>query len=103
MLVYSIIMFAVAALFLGLGVAVYQGNTKLIHDYHQTKVKETERKAYGKAFAKGMFAICATLFISGLIALMDILGVSLIVLLMGLIVSVVMLAKVQRKYNGGLF
>ena len=103
MLVYSIIMFAVAALFLGLGVAVYQGNTKLIHDYHQTKVKETERKAYGKAFAKGMFAICATLFISGLIALMDILGVSLIALLAGLIVSIVILAKVQRTYNGGLF
>ena len=103
MLVYSIIMFAVAALFLGLGVAVYKGNTKLIHDYHQTKVKEPERKAYGKAFAKGMFAICATLLISGLIALMDILGISLITLFAGLIVSVVMLAKVQRKYNGGLF
>lgn len=103
MLVYSIIMFAVAALFLGLGIAVYQGNTKLIHDYHQTKVKETERKAYGRAFAKGMFAICATLFISGVIALMDIVSASLMILVAGLIVSIVILAKVQRTYNGGLF
>ena len=103
MLVYSMILFAVAVLFLALALLVYRGNTKLIHDYHQTKVKETERQAYGRAFAIGLFVLCATLFLSGVIALMDIVGVSLVALVAGLIVSVVMLAKVQRKYNGGLF
>lgn len=103
MTVYSIIMFIIAALFLALGIAVYRGNTKLIHDYHQTNVKETDRRAYGKAFAAGMFAICATLLLSGMMALIGQKIVSLTVLFLGLIVSIVILAKVQKKYNGGIF
>lgn len=34
MIAYSIIMFVIAGLFLILGIAIYKGNTKLIHDYH---------------------------------------------------------------------
>ena len=107
MIAYSIIMFVVAVLFFALGIAIYKGNTELIHDYHQKNVKESERMEYGRAFAKGMFAICATLLISGIIALFGketpIAAVSLIVLFAGLIASFVVLVKVQKKYNGGLF
>ena len=107
MIVYSIVMFAAAALLLVLGIAIYKGNTKLIHDYHQTRVKESERLEYGRAFAKGMFTLSATLFISGIIALFGeehaiVIG-SVLVLVPGFIVSFVILAKVQKKYNGGFF
>ena len=105
MIAYSIIMFVIAAFFLIVGIAIYKGNTKLIHDYHQTHVKESERKEYGRAFSKGMFAICTTLIISGMIALFGkdgaVVTASLMVLFAGLIVSIVILAKVQKKYNGG--
>ncbi len=105
MIAYSILMFVIAAFFLIVGIAIYKGNTKLIHDYHQTHIKESERQEYGRAFAKGMFTICATLIISGIIALFGeegtIIAASLIVLFAGLIVSFVILAKVQKKYNGG--
>ena len=105
MIAYSIFMFAIAVLFLMFGIAIYKGNTKLIHDYHQTHVKESERQEYGRAFAKGMFAICATLTISGIVALFGeegaLVAASLIVLFAGLIVSFIILAKVQRKYNSG--
>lgn len=57
MMVLSIILFAGAILFLALGIAIYQGNTKLIHDYHQRNVKESERQEYAMSFAKGVFAI----------------------------------------------
>ena len=50
MLVYSIIMFLVAALFTVFGISIYKGKTDLIHDYHQTKV--TDKSAYGKDFGK---------------------------------------------------
>ena len=103
MIAYSVILFGIAILILALGISVYRGNTKLIHDYHQTNIKESQRQEYGRAFAKGMFAICATLFISGMIALFGVIAVSLIVLGAGLAVSVVVLVKVQKKYNGGLF
>ena len=105
MIAYSIFMFTIAVLSLMFGIAIYKGNTKLIHDYHQTHVKESERQEYGRAFAKGMFAICATLTISGIVALFGeegaLVAASLIVLFAGLIVSFIILAKVQRKYNGG--
>lgn len=104
---YSIMMFVVAILFLAVGIAIYKGNTELIHDYHQTNIKESVREEYGRDFAKGMFAICATLLISGIISLFGkeglIVAASLIVLCVGLIVSIMILVKVQKKYNGGLF
>ena len=107
MIAYSILMFAIAVLFLVFGIAIYKGNTKLIHDYHQTHIKESERQEYGRAFSKGMFAICATLIISGIVALFGeenaIIAASLTVLIAGLIVSFTILARVQKKYNGGFF
>ena len=103
MIAYSVILFGIAILILALGISVYRGNTKLIHDYHQRNIKESQRQEYGRAFAKGMFAICATLLISGVIALFGNVAAFGIALTAGLIVSVVVLVKVQKKYNGGLF
>lgn len=107
MIAYSIIMFLAAILFLPIGAAIYRGNTKLIHDYHQTNINESERQEYGRAFAKGVFAIGLTLLLSGVIALFWKAGsaaaASVIVLLAGLTVSMIVLIKVQRKYNSELF
>ena len=107
MIVYSMILFLAAVLFLVFGIALYRGNTKLIHDYHQTNVKGSQRREYGRAFAKGMFTICGTLLISGVIALFGkegpVAAASCIVLAAGLIISIMILVKVQKKYNGGLF
>ena len=44
MIIYSVLMFAVAVLLLGLAAAIYQGNTNLIHAYHQTHIKESDKK-----------------------------------------------------------
>ena len=107
MIVYSIMLFLIAILIFAMGVLVYRGNTRLIHDYHQTKIKESEQQEYGRAFAKGMFSACVTFLISGIIALFgkrgSVTAISCLVLAAGLIVSLVILIKVQKKYNGGLF
>lgn len=105
LIVYASIMLLAAILFLVLGIAIYKGNTKLIHDYHQTHIKESERLDYGRAFAKGMFVICAALFISGIMAFFGAgaLAASLMVLTAGTIVSIIMLVRVQKKFNGGVF
>lgn len=102
----SIILFAGAVLFFALGIALYRGNAKLIHDYHQKNVKESEKRAYARAMSKGLFSICATLLLSGVIAWRSKDGAvlaSVAVLLAGLFVSVVILVRAQNKYNGGLF
>ncbi len=104
---YSIILLAAALLFLAVGIAIYRGNAKLIHDYHQENIKESDKPEYCRAFAKGMFVLAATLFISGIIPLVgkegSFLIASPIILVSGLIVSIIIIVKVQKKYNGGLF
>ena len=102
MLAYSIIMFLIAALFTGVGIAIYRGKTDLIHDYHQTKV--TDKAAYGKAFGKAMLVIATVLLLSGIIGLFEnmiILAVAILVI--GLVIGIGGIVAVQRKYNKGVF
>lgn len=105
MMLYSLLMFAAAVLFLVLAVAVYRGNTNLIHAYHQTHIKEADKKDYGKSFSKGLFVLAASLTISGIIALFGantpVAVISISVLFLGLIIAFIAIAKVQKKYNGG--
>ena len=105
MLLYSIIMFLVAVPFCWMSVAIYKGKTDLIHDYHQTKV--TDKSAYGKAFGKAMFVVTAALFFSGAVNLLGnsetIAKISVAVLFIGLIIGIVCIIAVQKKYNNGIF
>ena len=102
MLAYSITMFFVAVIFVGMGIAIYRGKTDLIHDYHQTKV--TDKSAYGKAFGKAMFVIAAALLLSGIIGLFDSFAmIAVAVLIAGLAVGIGCIVAVQRKYNKGVF
>ena len=102
MLAYSIVMFLVAMILMGMGIAIYRGKTDLIHDYHQTKV--ADKAAYGKAFGKAMFVIATALLLSGIIGLFDTLIILAdAVLIIGLVIGIVCIVAVQRKYNKGVF
>jgi len=99
---YSIIMFLVAAIFTVLSIAIYKGKTDLIHDYHQTKVKD--KAAYGKAFGKAMFVITAAILLSGIIGLLDKFALfAVAVLIIGLIIALACIAAGQKKVNNGIF
>ncbi len=102
MLVYSIIMFLVAALFTVLGIAIYKGKTDLIHDYHQTKV--TDKSAYGKAFGKAMLLIATVMLLSGIIGLFEkLLILAVAILIIGFVLGIGCIVAVQKKYNKGVF
>ena len=102
MLLYSIIMFLVAVLFTVLGIAIYNGKTDLIHDYHQTKV--TNKSAYGKAFGKAMLVIATVMLLSGIIGLFKNLHIlAVAILIIGLVVGIGCIVAVQKKYNKGVF
>ena len=102
MLVYSIIMFLVSALFTVLGIAIYKGKTDFIHDYHQTKV--TDKSAYGKAFGKAMLLIAAVMLLSGIIGLFENLVMLAVgMLIIGLVIGIGCIIAVQKKYNKGVF
>ena len=102
MLVYSIIMFLVSALFKVLGFAIYKGKTDLIHDYHQTKV--TDKSAYGKAFGKAMLLIATVMLLSGIIGLFEkLLILAVAILIIGFVLGIGCIVAVQKKYNKGVF
>lgn len=105
MLIYSIIMFSAAVLFISLSVAIYKGKTDLIHSYHQTKV--TDKAAYGKAFGKSLFVMAASLLVSGIIGLLgdsDIIAIiAVAVLIIGLGIGIGCIVAVQQKHNKGIF
>jgi len=102
MVMYSIILFLTAALFTVLGIAIYKGKTDLIHDYHQTRV--TDKAAYGKAFGKAMLVIAAVMLLSGIIGMFEnLIILSVVVLIIGLVIGMGGIVAVQKKYNKGVF
>jgi len=103
----AIIMLLIAIIFWIMGIQIYRGKTDLIHDYHQTRVKD--KINYGKAMGKAIIGIGTVIFISGLIALVpnlseDTMISSLLsVFCVGFIICMIWIYKIQKKYNGGVF
>lgn len=101
MIVYAVIMFVMAAIVIAVGGIVYSGKTELIHDYHLARVKD--KKAYGRAMGKALALIGIPLIITGVIALFTASALPTLVLIAGLILFLIPLFIVQKKYNGGAF
>ena len=105
MFLYSCILLPVAILFIILSVAIYNGKTQLIHDYHQTNVKD--KGAYGKAFGKALGVMSLGMLLSGIIGLLGddnlIALLSVAVLFVGIFAGLFCIYKVQKKYNNGIF
>ncbi|MBE6115396.1 MAG: hypothetical protein E7187_01040 [Erysipelotrichaceae bacterium] len=104
MIIYSIILFAVALLTALISISIYRGNTDLIINYHQSRVRLQDKKQYGRDFAKGLFCFCLTFLLSGLAALLsNSLKLADIILFAGIILSIIILVIVQKRYNRGIF
>ena len=101
MILYAVIMLAAACSFFLLGRAVYGGNTSLIHDYHQKKVKD--KAAYGKAMGKALLLMGLSMAASGIAALFTEGFAPVALLLAGLLMGILQLVRVQKKYNNGVF
>ncbi len=105
MTLYSCILLPVAVIFAVMSFQIYKGKTELIHDYHQTNVKD--KAAYGKGFGKALGVMSVGIFSSGIIGLFGddkiTAMVAVIVLFAGLFVGLFCIYKVQKKYNSGIF
>lgn len=103
MVAYSALMFIVAVIFIVFAIAVYRGNTNLIHSYHQEKVQD--KVMYGKAFGKAMFVMALAPLISGIIGLLgnSLAIIAALVLIAGFVLGISCILVVQKKYNKGIF
>lgn len=105
--IYVIILFITSIFLFVLSALIKQGNTRLIHDYHQTRVREDQRMNYAKDFSKGVLGIGVSLFASAALYLLNeshfMIEFSVGVMVIGMIISTILLIRVQKKYNGGIF
>ena len=105
MIIYSVIMFVVAAALIVFGVLIAKGNANLINCYREERVKDKD--LYCKKVSQALFILASTLVCSGIIALLgeadSIVLLGLGVLVVGMLFGVVQLFRVQKKYGGGVF
>ena len=105
MIPYAITLFLLSVAFMVVSILIYRGRTDLIHDYHQTKVKD--QAAYGRAFGKAFSLFGITMAVSAIVSLLGepaqtaVPAVALLIL--GLILSTARILAVQKKFNEGLF
>lgn len=103
MIIYSIILIAAAIVLALIAVRIYRGRTDLIINYHQSRVKPEEKLLYARDFSKGIFCLSGTLLIAGITILITKILIADIFLVVGIIISIVILVRVQDKYNKGVF
>lgn len=105
MIVYSIIMFSVAIVFVVFAILISIGKTNLINCYHADRV--TDKPAYCKKFSQSLWLLAAALVASGVVGLFgktDAIALSALgVLIVGVIGGLCRLFYVQKKYGGGVF
>ena len=65
MKIYFAIMSSAAVLFFIIAIKIYRGNLELIHDYHMTKINDSDRHKYGKAFSIALIKSFACGILSG--------------------------------------
>ena len=86
-----------------MGFFIGRGNLGLIHDYHTRNVKECDRLAYGKLFAKGLFAVAGSNLLGALGIYLGFPWILGVMLATGGILGLYIINKAQKRYNGGWF
>lgn len=105
MIIYSVFMFVVAAVFVVFGILIFNGHTNLINCYHEERVKD--KPLYCRKFAHSLYLFAAALTCSGIVGLFgetDSIALSSVaILIVGIIIGFVRLFSVQKKFGGGIF
>lgn len=105
MIVYSVIMFVAAAIFSVFAILITKGKASLINCYREERVKDTA--TYCVKIGQSLFIIAAAMLVSGVISLFSeeksVVLSALGVLIVGIVIGMVRLFQVQKKYGGGIF
>lgn len=103
-IIFVIIMLGLSALFFYLGFMLWKKEKiNIMHDYHYTKVKDEDRKAYTGIMGKAMIVIGIGMAISGIIGAFIDSAKSGIPFGIAFILGICMMIYGQIKYNKGIF
>ncbi len=93
-----------------IGISQTRGNLSMLHSYHRKRVKEADKKPFGKLVGLGSIIIGSGIIIAGVLSfiaktfalrVLDI--VSLIVIGLSLIAGLIIIFYAMIKYNKGIF
>jgi len=102
-LVFAVSFYIVGALLLAAGIAVYKGKTAIIQNYHRKNV--TDNKNYGIAMGKAISAMGLSAFVTATLSFLGdaFLMVGTVLFLVVMVVMMVIVYFIQKKYNGSMF
>ena len=107
MIIYGIIVFAVSIPFLAIAVLVMLGKANLIHSYHQENVKDQDKKKFSLLIGIALLIASLGMMVSSIMALVLKESISpyiyLVILGVSLLISIVFILIVIKKYNGKIF
>lgn len=75
----------------------------LIHSYHYTNVKEDDKLAYTDKIGKAIIIIGMGIFLTGIINWITFSFWGLFVFAISFLWGMILVLKVQKKFNGGIF
>ena len=103
-IIVIVILGAIALLFLWLGYLIWiKEKINLIHAYHYTKVKETDKKVYTSIMGKAMIVMGIGMMLSDILFVIMRTEKCIVVFVILLIVGLIMMTYAQIKYNRGIF
>ena len=109
-MVPSILTMALGALMIVIGAVNMTGNISSLHSYHRHRVREEDKKPYGRAVGIGMLVIGLSVIVFGALVLafektqndaLVLVGTG--VMIAGMIVGSVLIFRAMMKYNKGIF
>ena len=105
MIIYSIVLFAAAITLMVFGILISKGHTNVINCYREDKV--ADKALYCKKLSQALYFLAIVIMCSGIIGLLGesdaIAIIAVSILVVGLIVGMIRLFSVQKKYGGGVF
>ena len=103
-IIFFFVMEGCSVLFFYLGFLIWKKERiNLIHDYHYTKVKEKDKKAYTSIMGKAMIIMGIGMILSGIMCMVIYSAKCGIVFGISFILGLGMMIYAQIKYNHGIF
>lgn len=98
----SLLILAIGLVAFVLGIKIYRGNTRKINSYHMTYVKDSDKRAYSREIARGLFILSAFIMLGAIAFYKEKFYLFMILLIIGLVVDITLIVRAQKKYNSGI-
>lgn len=98
----SLLILAIGLVAFVLGIKIYRGNTRKINSYQMTYVKDSDKRAYSREIARGLFILSAFIILGAIVFYKGKFYLFMILLIIGLVVDITLIVRAQNKYNSGI-